>query len=111
MEQPEIEEMFAALGRVTIRRMFGGKGIYFQGTIIAVAFQGDILLKADDVSAPAFEAAGAVRWAYDGKQGKAVNMPYWSIPAEAFDDSDVMAQWVRLAHEAGLRSGKGKSDR
>ena len=108
MEQPEIEEMFAALGRVTIRRLFGGKGIYCRGEIVAVEFRGDILLKADAVSAPEFEAAGASRWAYEGKSGKAVNMPYWSIPEEAFDDQDKMARWVRLAYEAALRSARAK---
>jgi DNA transformation protein len=111
MERSEIEEMFAALGPVTIKRMFGGKGVYYKGNIVAVEFRGDILLKADDVTAPEFEAAGATRWAYEGKTGNAVNMPYWSIPADAFDDPNTMARWVKLAHEAALRSGKVKTDR
>ena len=67
MERPEIEEMFAALGPVTIKRMFGGKGVYHRGIIIAVEFQGDILLKADTTTAPDFAAAGAVQWAYEGQ--------------------------------------------
>ena len=108
MERSDIEEMFSSLGTVTIKPMFGGKGVYWKGVIIAVDFHGDILLKADDVTAPAFEAAGAIRWAYEGKRGKAVNMPYWSIPAEAFDDPEIMAQWVKRAFEAGLRSAKVK---
>jgi DNA transformation protein len=106
MEQSEIAMIFSALGAVTIKPMFGGKGVYYQGNIIAVEFRGDILLKADDVSAPKFEAAGALQWAYEGRTGKAVNMPYWSIPADAFDESDMMARWVKLAHEAALRSVK-----
>jgi DNA transformation protein len=106
MEHSEIEDMFAALGPVTIKRMFGGKGVYYNGNIIAVEFRGDILLKADDVTAPAFEAAGAMRWCYEGKTGKDVNMPYWSIPADAFDDPVIMARWVKLAHDAALRSVK-----
>lgn len=106
MEKSEIEDMFSALGPVTIRPMFGGKGIYHKGNIIAVEFQGDILLKADATTAPAFEAAGATQWAYEGKAGKPVNMPYWSIPADAFDDSGIMAKWVKLAYEAALRSVK-----
>ena len=36
--------------------------------------------------------------------GKAVEMPYWSIPEDAFDDPDLMAHWVRLAYEAALRT-------
>jgi DNA transformation protein and related proteins len=104
LKQSEIEEMFQSLGSVMIKPMFGGKGIYYKGTIIAVEFHGDILLKADAVTAPAFEAAGAIRWAYEGRAGKAVKMPYWSIPAEAFDDPDMMARWVKRAYEAAARS-------
>jgi TfoX/Sxy family transcriptional regulator of competence genes len=29
MEHSEIEEMFSALGHVTIKPMFGGKGLYY----------------------------------------------------------------------------------
>ncbi len=104
MDKIEIEEMFSALGPVTIRRMFGGKGIYHAGLIIAIELRGEIMLKADAISAAEFEAAGARRWAYEGKKGRAVNMPYWSIPEDAFDDPDIMARWVRLAYEAALRA-------
>ena len=106
MDAAEIEEMFAALGPVTIRRMFGGKGIYHRGRIVAIELRDEIVLKADALSAPAFEAAGARRWAYEGRTGKAVNMPYWSVPDDAFDDPDIMARWVRLADEAALRAAR-----
>ena len=104
MDRDEIEEMFSGLGAVTVRRMFGGKGVYHRGLIIAVEVRGEMLLKADTVSAPDFEAAGARRWAYEGKAGRAVQMPYWSIPDDAFDDPEVMARWTRLAYEAALRA-------
>jgi DNA transformation protein len=104
MHPSDIEDMFSGLGAVTIRRMFGGKGIYHRGLIVAIELRGEMMLKADEVSAPQFEAAGARRWAYEGKQGKAVQMPYWSIPEDAFDDPDLMADWVRLAYEAALRA-------
>ncbi|MGY5807421.1 TfoX/Sxy family protein [Rhizobium sp. LEGMi198b] len=106
MDNIEIEEMFQALGPVTIKRMFGGKGVYHMGRIVAVEVSDEMLLKADEISAPEFEAAGARRWAYEGKKGKPVNMPYWSIPDDAFDDPDVMARWVRLAYEAAVRAEK-----
>ncbi|NLR96208.1 TfoX/Sxy family protein [Rhizobium sp. P38BS-XIX] len=106
MDNTDIEEMFQSLGPITIKRMFGGKGIYHMGRILALEVGDEILLKADDVSASEFEAAGARRWAYEGKKGKAVNMPYWSVPDDAFDDPDVMARWVGLAYEAALRADK-----
>ncbi|MBB4290197.1 DNA transformation protein [Rhizobium leguminosarum] len=104
MDNAGIEEMFQGLGPVTVKRMFGGKGIYHLGRIIALEVRDEMLLKADETSAPEFVAAGATQWTYEGKKGKPVKMPYWSIPDEAYDDPDLMAKWVRLAYEASLRA-------
>jgi DNA transformation protein len=106
MDNTDIEEMFQALGPITIKRMFGGKGIYHMGLILALEVDDEILLKADETSAPEFEAAGARHWRYEGKKGKPVYMPYWSIPEDAFDDPDVMAKWVKLAYGAAVRAEK-----
>lgn len=103
MDNAAIEEMFEGLGPVSIRRMFGGKGIYHQGLIIAIDLRDEILLKADEASAPDFRAAGSTQWSYEGKKGKPVLMPYWSIPDAALDDPDELRKWVRLAFEAALR--------
>jgi len=106
MDRIEIEEMFAGLGEVSIRRMFGGKGVYHHGLIFALEVRGEMMLKADAASGPQFEAAGARRWVYEGKGGKVVQMPYWTIPDDAYDDPEVMAGWARLAYEAALRAVK-----
>lgn len=98
-----IEEMFGGLGPVSIRRMFGGKGIYYQGLIIAIDLKGEILLKADEQSAIAFAAAGATRWSYEGRSGRPVLMPYWTIPDDALDDPDHMRHWITLAYESAVR--------
>ena len=38
-------------------------------------------------------------------------MPYWSVPEDAYDDPDLMAHWVRLAFDAGLRTDARKTSR
>jgi DNA transformation protein len=105
MDHRAIEEMFQSVGPVTIKKMFGGLGIYARGVIIAIETAGEIFLKADSLSASKFAAAGARQWRYDGK-AKPVHMPYWTIPDDAFDDPDIMGQWVKLALEAGLKAQK-----
>mgnify|MGYP000092984672 CR=1 FL=1 len=57
MDEIDIQEMFAGLGDVTVKRMFGGQGIYHGGLIVGIVFEGEVLLKSDAVSAPPFEAA------------------------------------------------------
>jgi DNA transformation protein and related proteins len=107
MDSDAISDLFAGLGPVSIRRMFGGKGIYHQGVIFAIELRGELMLKADQESAEDFAAAGCKQWVYTGsRHGKQVAMPYWTAPDGALDDADAMAPWARKAYEAGLRSGK-----
>ncbi|KRB13921.1 competence protein TfoX [Mesorhizobium sp. Root695] len=107
MDNERIAELFKGLGLVSIRKLFGGKGIYFDGVIVAIVLRGELMLKADEQSAPDFEAAGCRQWTYTGsRHGKLVSMPYWSIPDSAFDDPDEMTVWARRAYEAGRRAGK-----
>lgn len=105
MTDDDLRDLFSGLGPVTIRRMFGGKGIYHDGLIVAVELRGELMLKGDDESAPELEAAGARRWTYVGsRHGKTVSMPYWTVPHDAVDDPDAFVIWARKAYEAALRA-------
>lgn len=107
MDDERIADLFDGLGPVTIKRMFGGKGVYHNGLIVGLEVDGEILLKADKDSAPDFAAAGSRQWAYEGhKNRKSVAMPYWSIPEHAVDDPEELMVWTRKAYEAALRSKK-----
>jgi DNA transformation protein len=105
MDDEAIRDIFAGLGPVTIKRMFGGKGVYHDGLIVGLEVDGEVLLKADKTSAPDFAAAGSTQWTYEGKN-KPVAMPYWSIPDDAIDDPDELKLWTRKAFEAAKRAGK-----
>ena len=107
MTEDDLRDLFSGLGEVSVRRLFGGKGIYHNGVIVAVFLHDELRLKGDDRLAPELEAAGGRRWTYThDRHGKQVAMPYWSAPESALDDPDEMAAWARKAYEAGLRSGK-----
>jgi DNA transformation protein len=110
MDNAAIEEMFEAVGPITIRRMFGGKGVYARGVIFAVELRGELMLKGDAQSASVLEAAGAQRWRYEGRSGKPVAMPYWTLPEEALDDPDMMAKWARIALDAAIRVTERDAD-
>jgi DNA transformation protein len=105
MDHDDIQDLFQSVGPVAIRRMFGGKGIYLDGMIIAIYLRDELMLKGDRQAAPLYEAAGSHQWTYTNrKSGKPVSMPYWPIPSEAFDDPDEAAKWVRIAVQAAMRS-------
>ena len=50
-----IAELFAAFGRVTVRRMFSGAGLFVEGTLFAIVVEGVIFLKADEQTIPRFK--------------------------------------------------------
>ena len=107
MRDDAIRDLFAGLGPVTIKPMFGGKGIYHQGLIVALEVDGEVLLKADPQSVPDFENARCSQWVYHGHKGRGPTaMPYWSIPEAALDDPDELAIWTHKAWDAALRSRK-----
>ena len=105
MGDEDIRETFSPLGHVSIRRLFGGKGVYFEGVIVAIVYGEELRLKADAVSASEFRGAGASQWVYEGRRGE-VLMPYWSVPDEAVDDPEAMGHWLRAALGAALRNRK-----
>lgn len=109
MDDEALRDLLQDFGPISIRRMFGGKGIYHQGLIFALVVRDELLFKADEITIPEFLDAGANQWTYEGRKGgDPIAMPYWSVPSEAFDDPEVMTRWARLAYDAALRSEKTK---
>jgi len=99
-------ELFAPLGQVRTRRMFGGWGLYVDDVFVAIIAGDSLYLKADAKTRPRFEAAGGQRFEYT-RQGQQRGVGYWSVPAEAMDSPAVMLPWARLAMDAALRARKG----
>ena len=107
MDSDRIQDLFQELGPVRTRKMFGGLGVYAGDRMFALVASGDLYLKVDDGTRPAFEAAGSRPFIYD-KDGRAIAMSYWLLPGEAFDDPTEAARWGRLAIEAAGRSSAPK---
>lgn len=80
-------ELFAPLGGLTHRKMFGGICIYRDGDIFAlVSSDGQIYLKAQGTAAANLRDNASTRFH---------NMPYWSLPDDALDDPDTACDYAR----------------
>jgi len=99
------------LGPVEARRMFGGHGLYLEGTIFALVFDGDLFLKADEKTKGAFARRGLGPLTYEGRKGQTIALPYWEAPAELLEDGRAFCRWARKAYEAGLRFNAKKKPR
>ena len=101
-----LRDLFSELGPVSLRRMFGGQGLYHEGVIIGLVIGDELFLKTDAVTRSAFEQAGGEPFTYLGK-GRPVVMSYLSPPAEAMESAQSMRPWAQLAWEAALRKRAG----
>jgi DNA transformation protein and related proteins len=101
-------ELLAPLGRVRVRRMFGGHGFYVDEVFIALEMGERLYLKADPETRPRFEAAGSSLFTYTTAKGEHGSLSYWSAPDEAMDAPAQMQPWARLALGAALRAQAGR---
>jgi DNA transformation protein len=105
VDHEHLRDLFAGLPRLSIRRLFGGVGIYSDGLVFALGAFKEIWIKADAETAPLFEQAGSRPFIYQGRN-RTVQLPYWSLPDEALDDPDQALKWAKLGIAASLRAPK-----
>ena len=101
----QLRDLFAGLPQLSIRRLFGGFGLYSQGWVFAIIGLDQIWIKADTQTVPLFEQAGSRPFSYAGKN-RTVALPYWSLPDQAIDDPDEALKWARLGLAASMRAPK-----
>jgi len=107
MDSDLIRDLFAAFGPVTVKPLFGGAGLYADGLIFGLVFDGAIFLKVDAASIPHFEREGSQPFTYTrGKTGvpsRRRSLPYWRLPERLYDDPDALADWARRAFAVAER--------
>jgi DNA transformation protein len=99
-----ISELFAAFGRVNVRNMFGGAGIYADGTMFGLIVDDVIYLKTDAHTAPRFEQEGCGPFTYDTKRGVRALTSYWRMPDRLYDEPEELALWAKAALDVARRA-------
>ena len=98
MDPEFIRDLFAPFGPVTMKRLFGGAGLYREGFIFGLVFDGAIFLKVDETSIPDFEREGSGPLVYSrAERSGAVALPYWQLPERLYDDPEELAIWAARA--------------
>lgn len=96
-----VRELFAGLGQVQIKRMFGGAGVYADGLMFALLADETIYIKTDDTLKAALteEGSGPFVWTPNKgpRAGESVEMSYWRLPEAALDDPELASRWAEKA--------------
>lgn len=98
-----LPEAFEAFGPISVKRMFGGHGVFHDGLMIGLVADETLYLKADAESRGDFTERGLPQFEYP-KNGKRIGMSYFAAPEEALEDRDIMRDWARRAYAAAVRS-------
>lgn len=96
-----INDLLSPHGRIMIKRMFGGHGVYCDGLFIAILSGETLYFKADEASRQAFEDAGCARFTYS-RAGQTASLGFYAAPAEAMESPALIKPWARLAAQAAL---------
>lgn len=91
-------ELMAGVGKLDVKRMFGGATLSHAGAGFAVLDDDVIFLKADAPFAAELKAQGSKPWVHSlKKDGSPREMGYWSLPDTAADDPDEATSLARKA--------------
>ncbi len=103
-----IRELFAPFGTVSVRRMFGGHGVFSEGLMFGLESGGELYLKADDLTVPKFVTEKSEPFVYNAK-GREIALSYWRLPERLYDEPDDFAIFARDAFAAAQRAAKPKN--
>ncbi len=94
-----IRELFAPFRPVAAKRMFGGAGLYADGLMFGLEFDGVIYLRVDAASIPDFEREGSAPFVYPLAKRRSghASQHFWRLPERLYDDPDELAVWAGRA--------------
>lgn len=110
MDAEALKALFEPFGSVTVKRMFGGSGIYAEGLCFAIELKGEVFLKTDAVSRADFSSVGSAPFVYVAK-GQLRPTSYWSLPPAAHEDGDELRRWATAGLEAARRAAQARAKR
>lgn len=99
---------FAELGHITVKKMFGGAGLYADGMIFALLDDGEIYIKVDAVNQPEFEAIGSQIFTYAVDETGPKTLNYWLLDSDRLAEKAECLKYGQLGIEASLRAAEKK---
>jgi len=102
-----VRELFTQFGSVSLRRMFGGAGIYADGLMFGLITSDVIYLKADEDTGH-FKRERCAPFSFKTKAGRRVLTSYWRLPDRLYDDPEELARWARRAYACAVAAQSAK---
>jgi len=89
-----VVDQLAAWADVSVRKMFGGAGLYCDGKMFGLIADDVAYLKVDNSNREDFVKAGSSPFNPFPEKAKTTVMPYYEIPADILENRDQLAVWA-----------------
>jgi len=87
-----IVDQLSGWAEVSVRRMFGGAGLYCKGKMFGLVADDVAYLKVDDSNREDFVQAGSS--AFQPYSDKKMTMGYYEIPVDVLEDREELGVWA-----------------
>lgn len=101
-----VQEQLSLVESVTVKRMFGGAGIYARGYFFALLDDDTLYFKADDSNRADYLAAGSPPFAPWGEEG--VKLEYYEVPDLVLDNLSKLRNWMEKSIAVAIRAKESK---
>ena len=91
-----LADRLVAMGPVVARRMFGGTGLFLDGTMFGLVWRGDVYFKVGPANRPDYNRAGSRPFAYM-RGDRRIEMSYATVPDEVLADGAALTDWGERA--------------
>jgi len=98
-------DQFGGLSGIESRAMFGGHGLYRDGTFFAIVFRGRLYFRTSEATRPEYEARGMKRFRPSERQ---TLTSYYEVPTNVLEDPAEIAHWARAALARPLPASPSK---
>lgn len=96
-------DQFSGWGGVSVRKMFGGAGLYRSGKMFGLVADNVVYLKVDETNKDKFEQAGSSP--FKPYPGKATVMSYYDVPADVWEDPEELVEWAEESLAIQMEKG------
>lgn len=93
-----VVDQLGKLGFVTVKKMFGGAGIYYDGLIFGILANDVLYFKADESNKLDYERFGMKP--FQPFDDKPMVMPYYEVPVDILENRELLADWARKSLNA-----------
>ena len=97
-----VVDQLGKLGYVTIKKMFGGAGIYYEGLIFGLLADDILYFKVDDSNKSDYLIAGMK--SFKPFEDKPMVMPYYEVPVDILENREQLAEWAKKALIASVNN-------